>query len=144
MRTKATYVLVVLALGCCGAAYAALSDGHHDPGKVRAAGAHAGSHLRVSGHVLGLYPEARRWIGVVIRNRSSRRALVRAVRADVVRGAPGCSRDNLATAPKHLRHPRIRPHRSRRTRIRVRMLGRAPDACQGVRFPLRFKLRVRR
>jgi hypothetical protein len=139
MRAKATYPLVVIALALSGVAYAALSDGHRDgPGLATA------SHLRVSGHVEGLYPGARKGLRLELRNGSRHWTVVRAVSAAVTDGSPGCSPRFLSTVPRDLKHPRIRPHKTRRLGIRVRMWPGAPDACQGATFPVRFKVRAAR
>jgi hypothetical protein len=38
---------------------------------------------------------------------------------------------------------RIPARQWRRVRVRARMRGRAPDACQGASFPLRFRIKVK-
>jgi hypothetical protein len=145
MRAKATYLLVAITLASCGVAYAALSDGRDGnaarPAKASYASA---SDVRVSGHVKGLFPGARKGLRLKVRNGSRRWAIVRAVKADVTSGAGDCSPRYLSTVPKNLRYPRIRPHKTRRIGVRIRMWPGAPDACQGVRLPLRFKVRAGR
>ncbi len=146
MRIKARYGIVALALAFA-AAYGALASAgddrrgaqqkHHGPGSTASA-------LRASGHVRGLYPGARKGLHVKLRNRSSRWVIVRAIRADVKNGAPGCSRDNLSTQPKELAYPLVPPRKTRRIGLRIRMWPGAPDACQGVKFPLRFIVRATR
>jgi hypothetical protein len=142
MRAKATYLLVVIALAACGAAYAAFSDGQRRDAAAVAAKAST-SKVSASGHLGGLFPGARKSIHAELRNHSRRRwAVVRTVRADVQGGAPGCSPDNVSTVPKELSYPRIRPRKTRRIGVRIRMWQGAPDACQGVTFPLRYRLRL--
>ncbi len=147
MRIKARYAIVALALAFAAAAYGALGSVGDNRGGARQrhhATASAASVLRASGHVRGLYPGARKGLHVKLRNRSSRWVIVRAIRADVKNGAPGCSRDNLSTQPKELAYPRVPPRKTRRIGLRIRMWPGAPDACQGVRFPLRFIVRASR
>jgi hypothetical protein len=143
MRAKATYLLVVVALASGGVAYAALSDGRDGNAAKPAEASHASaSAIRVSGHVNGLFPGARKGLRLKMRNGSRRWAVVRAVKADVTAGTVGCPPRYLSTVPKDLGSPRIRPHKTRRIGVRIRMWPGAPDSCQGVRFPLRFKLRA--
>jgi hypothetical protein len=145
MRTKALYVVLAIAVASGAAAYAALPGNGDGRAALRAhAAASAASALRISGHVRGLYPGARMGIRLKVRNGSSRWVVVRAIRADVRSGASGCSPDNLSTVPKELTYPRIRPHKTRRVGIRIRMWKKTPDACQGVTFPLRYKVRAGR
>jgi hypothetical protein len=145
MRAKATYLLVLLALASGGVAYAALAQGHHGTAAKPAQASHAGaSDVRVSGHVSGLFPGARKGLRLEVRNGSRRWAVVRAIRADVAAGATGCPPRYLSTVAKDLAYPRIRPHKTRRIGVRVRMWPAAPDACQGVKFPLRFRIRAER
>jgi hypothetical protein len=145
MRAKAAYATLAITLASAALAFGALGGDRHDraPARVRAAGAGA-SALTISGYVRGLYPGARRGMRVEVRNRSARWARLRAVGAEVGSGRSGCSPDHLSTLPRSLGHPRIGPHETRRIRIRVRMWKGAPDACQGARFPLRFRVRVGR
>lgn len=133
---------LALALASVAAAYGAAGGAGRGSEPTDARG--AASALRARGHVDGLYPGARKGLAVELRNRSSRWVQVRAIRAIVTGGARGCSRDNLSTWGEELAHPRVRPRHTRRIGIRIRMWARAPDACQGVRFPLRFVVRAGR
>jgi hypothetical protein len=142
MRTKARYVVLALALASVAAAYGALGGARGRSHRTDARS--AGSALRATGHVDGLYPGARKGLHVRLRNRSGRWVTVRAIRADVKDGARGCPRDNLWTQTKELANFRVPPRETRRVGIQVRMWPRAPDACQGVRFPLRFVVRAER
>jgi hypothetical protein len=145
MRTKTLYVVLAIAMSFGATAYGTLAGNGGGDNKPRAeAPAKGASALRISGHVRGLYPGARKGIHLKVRNRTSHWAVVRAIRADVRRGSAGCSPDSLSSAPKDLSHPRIRPRKTRRVGVRIRMWPAAPDACQGVRFPLRYRVRAGR
>src|SRR5919197_423487 len=145
MRIKALYTVTALALALAAAAYGTLHrTGHGPEAGLRHHAALSAAHiLHVSGRVRGLYPGARKGFRVKLYNRSRRWVVVPAIRAHVLGGAAGASPANLSTPPKHLDYPRVRPHNTRRIGIRIRMWPRAPDACQGVRFPLRFEVRAR-
>jgi hypothetical protein len=145
MRAKAIYLLLVLALASGGVAYAALTEAHHGHAAKPTQASHAGaSDVRVSGHVNGLFPGARKGLRLKVRNGSRRWAVVRAIRADVTAGTTACPPRYLSTVAKDLGYPRIRPHKTRRIGVRIRMWPGAPDACQGVKFPLRFRIRAGR
>jgi hypothetical protein len=95
--------------------------------------------MRLSGRVQGLFPGASKRMRVIVRNPTRVRIVLMRVRAraqDVV-GCPGS-------------HVRIRPFRGKRPvpprgriviRMRVRLSPTAPDACQGARWPVRFRAR---
>ncbi len=145
MRTKTLYIVLGIALASGAGAYGALAGGGSGRSELRAhAAANAASALSVSGHVRGLYPGARKGIRVELHNGSRRWVIVRAIKADVRDGASGCSPANLSTVTKELGYPRVRRHKTRRIGVRIRMWQTAPDACQGVTFPLSFRVRARR
>jgi hypothetical protein len=147
MKTKALILALVATVATAALAYAALRDGHASPAPPREPPG-----LRAEGHVTGLYPGRHRPAWVHVRNPFDRRARVRWIRTRVIDAGPGCSRDNIAPRRSRglrqlksgrWRHVRIPAHQSRRVRVRLRMRYRAGDSCQGARFPLRFRVKLK-
>jgi hypothetical protein len=145
IKTLSLALLATLATGAL--AYAALTGGHASPAPPREP---AG--LRVEGHVTGLYPARHKPVWVHVRNPFDRRARVRWIRTRVLDVGPDCSQDNIAPRRSRglrqlksgrWRHVKIPPHQTRRVRVRLRMRERAPDGCQGARFPLRFRVKLK-
>ena len=110
------------------------------------------SGLRGHGQASGFYPGGREPVWVHVRNPFHHRLRVRWIRTSVGDASPGCSADNLVArrsrglrelAGGNWRHVRIPARQWRRVRVRTRMRARAPDACQGVSFPLRFRIKVK-
>lgn len=100
------------------------------------------SPLTARGHVTGLYPGARAAIKVRIRNRSRRALTLTSLRTRPLDAGAGCLARNLRVATVR-RKVVIRPRGRRSLRVPVAMSANAADACQGARFPLRFRLRAR-
>lgn len=95
--------------------------------------------MLLSGRARGLYPGAWKAMRMTVRNPTRAQIVLMRVRAraESVAGCPGGM-------------VRIRPFRGERPvppggRIRIRMVVQlstaAPDACQGARFPVRFRAR---
>ena len=141
MRRLIPYLIVAALLGGSMVAYGELAGpGSHSP-TAKAAG--KSSHQpRVHGHIEGLYPGAARRMRVKVRNGYRRDIVLRKVRAIVGEGGPGCTRQNLWTR-RFRGHRLISAHHSLRVRIAIGMRADAPEACQGARFPLRFRARAR-
>jgi hypothetical protein len=99
--------------------------------------------LTVSGNASGLYPGASVPLRVRVRNR--RPAPLVITRIKVRTGTSGgCSGSNLdVLIPKRRGRLRLRAHSAVTTTVSLRMLASAPDACQGARIPLRFKVRAK-
>lgn len=95
--------------------------------------------LTARGHATGLYPGARLRMRVRIRNPYDHAVRITSLKTRVGRGAPGC-RGSWVRVRKLRREAVIPALASRRVRLRVRMRRGAPDACQGARFPLRFRM----
>ncbi|HET6830008.1 MAG TPA: hypothetical protein VFH44_01540 [Solirubrobacterales bacterium] len=111
-------------------------------GSVKSDGARQAA-IAIRGHVTGLYPGASKWLRLRLHNRSRRDLLVTSVRARVLDPGDDCPARTLQTRPRKLR--RLVPGRtSARIRYRVGMIKRAAKSCQGERFPLRYRARVRR
>ena len=135
----------VLASGAVASA-TLLSGGGGDRGEdvgVSPASAKVSSDLRVHGKIADLYPGARKKLPIRVRNTSGRAARVRAVRTTVRDASPDCSGANVHVKRKRRRHRWLPAHSWRRLWLRARMLPGAPDACQGARWALRFRVRVR-
>jgi hypothetical protein len=148
IKTLSLVLAAVLALGAL--AYAALGQGGSD--QVADAAAPDTPGLRGHGEASGFYPGLHQPLWVRVRNPLDDRVRVRSIRTRVGSAGPGCSSDNLVARHSrglrqlrrgNWRHVRIPPHGSRRVRVRVWMRPRAPDACQGATFPLRFRIRAR-
>lgn len=132
-------------LGVSAAAAAAVAatalTGAAATGVLRSPQAKRGPALVLRGHVVGLYPGARKRLVVVVHNRSRRTLRVRAISVRVRNASRRCRAGNIhVTASK--RPLRIRPGGSRRVALTVAMRGTSPNACQGAVFPLAFRSRV--
>jgi hypothetical protein len=116
------------------------------PGAAAAAGASSPTaRLDVTGQVEGLYPGARRRLSIRIRNRTGVRIVVRSIQVYVQGARARCSAGNLVTQPYHGRLRRfVGPRRTAELGFPIAMRAQAPDACQGARFPLRFRVQAGR
>lgn len=96
------------------------------------------SGLSVQGTVDGLYPGQVTTIDVTVRNRTSRAVRVSLVTARVRTAPQGCPTSVLrlgAARPDRV----LRPGRRAVVPLPVSLDGSAPDACQGVTFPLSLR-----
>ena len=93
--------------------------------------------LRISGHVRGLFPGAKVWMPVRVRSVTGVSIRLTGLRATV--GAPSvdCPSSMLRVRPLR-EQPVVAARRTLHVRLRVRLRRIAPEACQGVRFPLTF------
>jgi hypothetical protein len=148
MRFRALGLALVATLALGVASHAQLGGG---PGAEPAA-RHVPPGLRGQGHASGFYPGGHGPVWVRVRNPFDHRARVRWIRTYVGKAGPGCPADNLVARRSRglrqlqsgkWRHVLIPARQSRRVRVRTRMRARAPDACQGASFPLRFRLKVK-
>jgi hypothetical protein len=98
--------------------------------------------VKVSGHVAGLYPGARRRMPTTVRNDYGSPVRLDSIRVRAAAAGPGCSAGNLRVRGFRGARRVIGGHRATRVPVRVAMLASAPDACQGARFPLRFRAHV--
>ena len=98
--------------------------------------------LRLSGHVRGLYPGARKRFPVTVRNPGSAPVVVTLVRARVGDADAGCGGGNVRIPDERTR-TLVQPRSSTKVRMDARMSSDAPDACQHGRFPLRFHARAK-
>lgn len=90
------------------------------------------------GHVGGLYPGAHRRLVVVVRNRGRRPLRIRSIVTRVRAARRGCSAKNLRVS-RYRGLLLVRPGRSRRVALTIRMSRTSPTACQGAVFPLLFR-----
>jgi hypothetical protein len=101
------------------------------------------SAITISGHAAGLYPGAAKRFRLRLHNRTHRDLIVTRIRAHVLDPGGRCAPSALRTGPR-----RIRRHLPARSsvglRYRIRMAPDAANVCQGKRFPLRYRARVRR
>lgn len=140
MRRTSTLLIGICVLALAATAYAGLS--RSALGRGAALGGRD-SRLLLSGHVGGLYPGARMRLRVRLRSRLPFAVKVRSIRARIGDAGSGCSRGNLRVR-SYRGHMRIPPHGSKRAALRIEMSSGAPVACQGARFPVRFKARATR
>ncbi|HEY7399592.1 MAG TPA: hypothetical protein VH989_01720 [Actinomycetota bacterium] len=98
--------------------------------------------VKISGHVSGMVPGRVATIKATVRNPGSVSVVVKQVSASVGDAGPGCDAGNLVvTHSKKAVH--IGPGRRVKVKLRATMAASAPDACQGLTFPLSFHAKVR-
>jgi len=132
----ATTTLVVATVGWIGVRHPVTPRGSIS-GVSSGSAALAARGFRVSGHVTRLYPGRRVRMKVRVRNLRPFPIRVTRIVARVKSGVRGCSGRNVRVAPFHRRF-RVKARGRRTIRMRTRMVRTAPNACQGVRFSLRF------
>ena len=134
---------LVLVLGCAALVDASVSGptgagrASEAPGQSPHLAATSARRLRISGHVMGLYPGARKRLTVRIDNPARTSVLVRTLRTRV--GAPGgaCESGHVRVGTERMLLM-IGPRSSATARLTARMTPGAPDGCQLARFPLHF------
>jgi hypothetical protein len=139
-RSLSAALLLVLASGAL--AYGALSSER----RVDAPGATAASdkdspRLEARGRVTGLYPGATKRMMVRVQNGYADPVRLTSVRTSVRDAGAECAAENIAVSPRTHARRLIPPGRSRGLWVPVRMIPGAAEACQGARFPLRFRVR---
>jgi hypothetical protein len=133
---------IALVLGLCVATWA-----QADPGGPRASTARIGPVKRpvvtLSGSVSGLYPGAIRRLPVTFVNRTRSKVVLQRMTVRVLLARRGCEARELVVSrlPRRLR---ISRRRRARAWLTVWLSRTAPNACQGARFTLRVRARVRR
>jgi hypothetical protein len=145
MKSKVLCLALAAALAV-GVAYAERGGSRHPLAAEVPAG------LRGHGQASGFYPGGHNPVWVRVRNPFGHRARVRWIKTRVGDARPDCPADNIvARRSRGLRqlpngkwhHVRIPARKWGRVRVRTRMRSRAPDACQGASFPLRFRIKVK-
>jgi len=132
-----TALITALALLAIGAGIVAAYPHNAEP-----AGGQRVPAIKITGKVKGLYPGASKRIRLKLKNRSRQVVLVTAVRARVKSPGAGCPARTLQAERKRLRL-RVPAGRSRRVRYPIRMRPTAGVACEGKRFKLRYRARVK-
>jgi hypothetical protein len=143
MRANAIRLSVALVLVSCTVAFASLSG---DAGGLAAGSRDAPGNdpqLRAHARIGGLYPGAVKTMNVRVRNGYASRVRLTWIKTHAQNASPGCSHRNLRVERLRRTAIKIPSHARRRLPINVRMVGSAPDTCQGARFPLRFELEGR-
>lgn len=100
----------------------------------------AGSAIRpavVHGHVSGLYPGARKQMRIVVRNPQTFPVRVTQVTARVSNASSTCRSRNVRIV-RFTGSRAIAGHGRIRISLSSRMRRKAPNACQGLRFPVTF------
>lgn len=116
-----------------------------DTGGAEGAGAAASAHVpsvKISGHVTGMYPGRVATVRVRVRNLGKKAVTVKKVSATVGDAGPGCDSANLIVK-RARRKLHISPGGRAKLKLKATMLPDAPDACQGLAFPLAFHAKVR-
>lgn len=121
----------ILVLGTTAAAASLVGDGPREPVGARAAA------FRMTGRVAGLYPGRVKVMRIRLRNPHPFALRLRKLRVIASDPAPGCRAGTLRFG--RVRRGLVLPaRRTTKIRVRVSMRPSAPDACIGVRYPLRF------
>ena len=94
--------------------------------------------FKLSGSVRGLYPGGLGHVAVTVHNPYRKTLRLRALRVLVRRARPGCPASVLRLKPFR-GYLDVRPRRSRKVWVAVRMIPSAGNACRGARFPLSFR-----
>lgn len=134
-RVVASVLIGILAIGAVTFALAAPG-----PSAKKA----AKKHPTAKGHITNLYPGSVSRMKVTVKNPYPKVIVVKNLRTaiGVGKGALGvCAASFLKVKPWKGKVT-IRPRRSKRFVLLVRMLPSAPDSCQGTRFPLRYTVKA--
>lgn len=99
--------------------------------------------LRVSGHIIGLYPGKRTRMQVTVRNRGRRPLVLTSLRTAVGSASRTCTRGNIRVAPVSKR-VKLPARKAKRLRVPISMSPYAATGCQNARFPLKFKATARK
>ena len=91
----------------------------------------------VHGRVRGLFPGARKQMRVVLRNTTPETVRLTGITAVVANASPTCRARNVSVRG-FVGSRTIPALASIRVPLRSRMRPKAPNACQGARFPVRF------
>jgi hypothetical protein len=138
------YLAAAVALATVALAYGQIRATGTGSGEGPVAWNRAHSHdrrLDLGGHVRHLFPGAHRRVRVTISSGLRHPLRVRSVWAAVRGGGPRCPAGNVRV-DRWRGRLRIGAHRTRHLPLSVTMSKKAPDACQGRRFNLRFHARA--
>lgn len=113
-------------------------DGHDRGTHPVAASRHR---LLLRARARGLYPGAVRPLKVLVRNPTDRDVRVVRLVARAIRSSSETCPASFLRVRRLRSHPLVPARSRRRVRMRVKLRASAPDACQGVRFSLRLRVR---
>jgi hypothetical protein len=118
---------------------AASAGGELAPSATRVSSGARAFSLRATAR--GLFPGAKRPLRVRISNHRRFAIKVTRIRVRVKpdRTHMSCPPDKYVRKTRFTKPIRVRPRRSRRVRLAIKLLYSAPDACQGAAFPLRLR-----
>jgi hypothetical protein len=147
MRQLLVYIASALILLAGSFAYAAVSDRGEGGGESLERSTLQGKGLgyeadwvRLRVQARGLYPGLKRPVRVRVRNRSDNRLTLRSVRPRMRKSGSGCAR--YVTLERRRFHRLLPPRSTRRIKLRIAMDRTTPDACQGVKLPVRLRARA--
>jgi hypothetical protein len=142
MRTTSLYLACAVLLVSAAAGYAELSrDGADKAGSDRSsltAYSRTAHWIELRMRANGLYPGARKWAPVKVRNLTRHRLTLRSIRPRVLAGT--CSGRFHPERRKFKR--RLPPHSKRRVKLRISMDRSAGNRCQDVKVKLRLRARA--
>jgi hypothetical protein len=95
----------------------------------------------IHGNIKRLYPGVHRRLKLVVHNPGRRRLTVRRITTRVRGGNAACRARDLHVSAFRGRI-RVRPHRSRRIRVKIWMRAGSPTSCEGHVFRLAFRGRA--
>lgn len=93
--------------------------------------------FRISGNVAGLYPGAKLHLVLTVTNPQQFAIVVNKLSVSVVAAAPGCAAANL-TATSFSGNLQVPKLGTAAVSLQVTLAHSAPNACQGVVFPLHY------
>jgi hypothetical protein len=144
VRIKVLHLGLALVLVSGTVAFATLSEDRVAEERGALAAGKGTPHLKARGKVADLYPGAAKTMKVRVRNGYGDRVRLFYLRTKAGDASPECTRHNLSIKRKTRTAKVIPAHRQRKVRVAVTMLPAAPEACQGLRFPLRFVVKGQR
>lgn len=113
-------------------------DGHDRGTHAAAESRHR---LLLRARARGLYPGAVRPLRILVSNPTDHDVRVVRLVARASRSSSEACPVSFLRVRRLRSHPVVPAHSRRRVRVRVKLLASAPDACQGVRFSLRLRVR---
>jgi hypothetical protein len=135
--------IICLVLAFAAAAFAATHEGgargNGAAGDLAAKPKHQG--FSISGHAAGLVPGTHGHLRLKVHNRHRFKIRVTSIKTRVGNASATCPASNLSVR-RFRGHQKVRGRHSRRFRVRIAMAASAPNACQGVTFPLAYKGRA--
>jgi hypothetical protein len=140
-RIAASLLVVSASIALAADRLPGLNAGGHADGVGAAASASVPS-MKISGHVSGMYPGRVALVRVRVKNPGHVAVVVKQVSATVGDAGAGCDSTYLSVKSSR-KKLRIAPGRRVKLTLQATMLPDAPDACQGLTFPLAFHAKLR-